>query len=873
MTEKEIIKMLKGQQLSEKNLLMKAERFTTQEKAEFLSELEFLIRRGIVGRRDSLYYFLRDQGVFLAEVFLKTHNFVVLKEIPSGDEVKISGQESSDLLPGDLVYVKEFQKGVFHCIDYLEPVSSLKGRYSLAMNGDAQLLNTELNKAGKTILIDEIAESLEVRQGDFIRADITNVRGDKIFVKASELLVSAEEVGSDISMIISEHDAPLHFPEAVMEEAKNIPSEVTDFEKKDRTDFRSHTVVTIDGDDAHDFDDAVEAEEEGSGYCVRVHIADVTHYVRKNHPIDDEAERRGTSIYVADRVVPMLPFELSNGICSLNPGVDRLTLTVTMHIDPQGHVFRSKIERGLIRSAARLTYSEVNEFLKTGESKFSSAVQKTLNLLSNASKAIRRRRELQGAMNLESTELKFKLDEEGTPTEVEKISQGESEKMIEDLMIVANCTVAKALRAKKIPVLYRVHEFPPLEKLSNFREYLRRLELASSFPKNEYITGGRLNDFLASIEDVNVKENVSRALLRAMAKAEYSPEEIGHFGLAELYYCHFTSPIRRYPDDMIHRLVKDYLIDEKSFDYDEILSLLYRKGQELSAAETRAVTIEREVEDLESAKYMAQHIGDTYEGKIVSMIRSGMFVETEIGIEGFLAYHCMHDDYFHFNENYFEVVGRDTDISFTLGTPITIKVLAADPQKREVDFATPKFYDRNAVGLSLEERKNLSLNGIHIYLNKDEENNMEEEYIRDAMKQVEDQDQQRRSKREGGDDFRPTPEQWKEVDVIRAVVAKYPDDEKKVIDVLAVMDISEEEYRKLLRFTKPREDKPRGRGKSFSPRGEKKFPDHKGYGNSRGPRSEGGRGRADRAPRRDDRRGGHSSSDRGRRSSGFGKRR
>lgn len=824
MTEKQIERLLKNQQLSEKALVEKVEAYTTSEKAQLDELLSDLLESGIIGKKDSFYYLLKDQGVFLAKVIVKNRNFVILKSVSDSLEVKISGYEADQLLIGDLVYAKEFQQNIYHCLDYYRSVSTLKGTYSLTSSGKEMLVVDYLNDCGKKVIITDKSE-IEVNQGDLLEGQLTSFEGDVITVKIIKKLVAASDVGADISMIIASNDARLEFSSSVLEEAKKIPMSLSEEDYKDRTDYRKHCVVTIDGDDAKDFDDAVEAKRDGKGYEIIVHIADVTHYVKPNHPLDDEARLRGTSIYVADRVVPMLPFELSNEICSLNPNVDRLTLSVTMQVTAMGDVFYSEVKRGVIKSSARLTYNKVNNFFETGEyDDVSNDVKDTLRVLKEASKAIRRKRSLQGALKLDSTELKYHLDENDNPFEVIKMKQGEAEMMIEDLMIIANCSIAKMLKENNVPVLYRVHEFPPLQKIAVLKDYLKRLNLLREFPKTENITGARLNDFLNSIENEDIRSSVSYMILRSMAKARYSTEEIGHFGLAELEYCHFTSPIRRYPDDIIHRLVKDYIIDKKSVDFDSTISYLDRMGETLSDLENKADIIQRDVDDLEASKYMANHIGELYHGKVTGMVQRGMFIETELGIEGFLAFHCMHGDHFKYNEKAFCVFGKMTDISFTIGTKVDVKVLASNPEKREIDFATPEFYDAYAVDLSEKERESLSLDGINLgyddeymimtgkptfsyrdnsgygdRMNNDELN----ENVGYALSSLDD------------DSFKPTLEQWKEVDIIRAVKAKYPDDEDKVIQVLSVMDISEEEYRKLLRFTKPKNDKKRS-GNKFS---------------------------------------------------------
>ena len=715
MTEKEITKLLKSRFADVRTLMDKLSLTSSEQEEALVAVLERMMQEGIVGKHDKSYYLLEDQHILLAKVTSKARNFVLMRTIPDSYECKISGREADGLLVGDLVYIKEFQEGIFHCLDYLKAVDTLKGYYGVGRDGREQLTVTYLNDCGKTVLVNAKKEGIEnLRPGDLCLGKIVNVNRDFIYCDLAKVLVRADDVGSDISSIIAMNDAPMEFDEKVLAEAKSIPSSVRPEEVEGRTDFRNHVVVTIDGDDAHDFDDAVEGKKVLNGYEITVHIADVTHYVRPNHPLDDEARTRGTSIYVADRVVPMLPFELSNGICSLNPDVDRLTLSVTMQVDALGHVFSSKVERGVIRSAGRLTYKKVNEFFETKQSEYPKAIQEMLLVLKECADKVRRRRHLQGAMELESTELKFHLDEKGNPVEVSKQVSGESEKMIEDLMILANCEVARLLRKNKIPVLYRVHEFPPMSKLSVFRDYIKKMGLLSSFPKTNDITASRLNDFLAGIKNEDLRSSVSYMMLRSMAKARYSPEEIGHFGLAEIDYCHFTSPIRRYPDDIIHRLVKDYLIDGKSFDYNDVYSYLEGMGETLSGLEVRADQIERDVDDLEASKYMQAHIGETYSAKVVSMLRRGMFVQTDIGIEGFLAYHCMHGDTFHYDERSFAVLGKRTDISFTVGTRLDVTVLASNPEEREIDFATPEFYNKYALDLSDEDRERLSLDGIRV---------------------------------------------------------------------------------------------------------------------------------------------------------------
>ncbi len=729
MNTNNIASLLKGKTLSFSAIAEGTDSLTKAQKKELNETLESLIFSGIIGKEDDSYFLLSDRKIFLGRVISKNRNFVIVKDVRLNDEVKVSGKESDALLVGDLVYVARFSHELYHCLSYLKPVTSFKGYFSLNQDGEECLLVDYLNRCGKQVLITRKKEGIELRQGDLVRADIVSYKRDVFQVKAMEVLVRADSVNSDISDIIVMHDAKLEFPKEVLEEAKKMPQFVLEDEKKDRVDFTSEVVVTIDGDDAHDFDDALQIKRLLKGYRVVVHIADVTHYVKPHHPLDDEALERGTSIYVADRVVPMLPFELSNGICSLNPDVERLVLSVTMDIDSFGNVFYSKIERGVIRSKGRLTYKKVNEFFETGESDYSEEIQDTLNILHECASKIRKRRTRQGALKLDTTELKFSLDETGEPISVEREEQGEAERMVEDFMVIANCEVAKALKEHHIPVLYRIHEFPPKEKITSLRAFLKKLNLNRSFPRYEDITAARLNDFLDAIKDEGDRKAVSFMLLRSLAKARYAPLEKGHFGLAELDYCHFTSPIRRYPDDIIHRLVKDYLLDEKEFSYEEVFNKLENLGMLTSMSESRGETIEREVDDLEACKYMSHHIGETFKGRISSIISKGIFVETDIGIDGFLSFHHM-KGYFIFDEESFSVIERDSNVVYTLGSPLEVVVFSCNREKSEIDFATPEYYKENVFSISDEEKKTLAKEGFNVYTKNDHYNNHLSSHIR-----------------------------------------------------------------------------------------------------------------------------------------------
>lgn len=712
MQKYDIIKRLKGHTLDLKSLEEKSFLVSDEEKEALKNILNTLIDEGIVYFKDGSYSLLSDLKIYLGEVIEKANNYVLIRVKNSSLEIRLSGKESDDLLVGDLIYLREFQDGIYHALEYYKAISELKGTFSLSSRGEKILLVPSLKDTDYLVFVDN--DTIGVKQGDLVKAKIIRMRGNKIFVSISERLVDASSVSSDISKILYLHDVESEFSQASLEECEKIEDKITAEELQGREDYRDHLVFTIDSDEAHDFDDAIEGKRVGAGYEVVVHIADVTHYVKRNHPLDEEASKRGTSIYLADRVVPMLPVKLSNGICSLNPNVDRLTLSCKFNIDANGNAFNSSVFLSVINSKARLTYNNVNKLFANEEVDIPKDIADSLKILNECAKTIRKRRELNGALSLESTELKFRLDENGNPVEVIKEIQGEAEKLIEDLMIVANCEVAKLLKRARIPLLYRVHDLPPKDKLEKFKDYLKKIGLLTFFPKDSDITSSRLNDFLANIKDPNLRLAVSSSLLRALAKAKYSPMEIGHFGLSELYYCHFTSPIRRYPDDIIHRLVKEYLLEEKNYDKSELKDYLDYEGERLSSLEVRADEIEREVDDLESCKYMLDKIGTTFDAKVTSLLKRGMFVETSLGIEGFISYRLLEGDYF-FNERKYVACSENDDKVYSLGTPLKVTLLYVDVENRDIDFISPSLYKKYSLSIDDEEKRRLAKEGIRIY--------------------------------------------------------------------------------------------------------------------------------------------------------------
>lgn len=555
----------------------------------------------------------------------------------------------------------------------------------------------KLYGSSKILLVDKIASpsflfllnegKFSVHNGQIVRAKIKKITSQSAVLDVIEILGDKTDVGMDVARIILFNNAPINFPSEVIEEVKNIPSEVHQEDLINREDYRDHLIVTIDGEDAKDFDDAVEVCKVDDIYYVGVHIADVSYYVKENSSIDKEALNRATSLYVRDRVVPMLPFELSNGICSLNPHVDRLVTSCLFSIDEQGHILTTHICKGIINSKHRLTYTYVNEFLnKTRYEKNQyNDLEKMLISLQEVSSIIRKQREKNGGLDLSSTELNFVLDQEGTPLEVKKRVQDVGEKLIEDLMIKANEVVASTIEKMDLPMVYRIHENPKAKKLETFM----RISLAKGYPLSVdplKVTPLEISKYLNNIEEKD-KKILSSLLLRCLAKAKYSIQNKKHFGLASKSYTHFTSPIRRYPDLIVHRLINKYIVNHNKICSDEEKTYLATEAQLCSTRERRALVIERTVESLLSCKYMMNYLGNEFVSTIVSMSNAGLFVEIENGIQGLIPFESIYGDYFIFDEETYRAYGVRKGKEFHLGDEVKVICTNVDLQKYQITFA------------------------------------------------------------------------------------------------------------------------------------------------------------------------------------------
>ena len=503
-----------------------------------------------------------------------------------------------------------------------------------------------------------------------------------------EVLGNKNNPGVDILAKIYEHNVPYEFSEETKEYVKSkIPRSlrVSSKMKEERLDLRDELIVTIDGEDAKDFDDAISVSINDDGtYKLGVHIADVTHYVKKNSPIDKDAVERGTSCYLADRVVPMLPFELSNGICSLNPNEDRLTLSCIMNIDEDGKVITYDIKKSIIHSKYRLTYKDVNK-LYNHEIKMDKELSEMLFLAKRVASKIRKERDSRGNIDLDIDEAKLIIDVNGKVIDIVKRDRGISEMMIEDFMISANESVASYVYYMELPMVYRIHENPPLKKLKELKQIINPLGYHLNINNDVHAT--EFQNILNKSKGKPEEDVIRQMVLRSMAKAIYHEENKGHFGLASKCYTHFTSPIRRYPDLLVHRLLKMYISEDiTELNYPKLLGEVSLIADKSSKCERRAVDLERDVTSMKMAEYMENMIGEVFEGNISGMIDSGMFVELKNTIEGMIKFETVHSDFLIFDKKRMVVYSRGSNKQYRLGDPVKVLVLNASKATGKIEF-------------------------------------------------------------------------------------------------------------------------------------------------------------------------------------------
>ena len=534
----------------------------------------------------------------------------------------------------------------------------------------------------------------KARNNHKVLAQITKYpeKGKKAEGKIIEVIGNVNEAGVDMLSLIKEYDLPYKFPEEVIEEAKKQGDKIDKKDIPNRVDLRDKIIFTIDGEDAKDLDDAVRVEKlENGNYKLDVHIADVSYYVKQDSKLDKEAVIRGTSIYMLGRVIPMLPRELSNGICSLNAGEDRYTLSCSMEIDKKGKVISSSVYKGIINVTERMTYTDVQKILDKSDKKVLKRYEKYIEEFENMKELatiLKNRRLEQGYLNLDIPESKIVLDTDGKAIDVKKYETNFANEIIEQFMLTANETIAEKFYWLDAPFIYRVHENPDLEKITELNKFLFNFGYKIKANKDNVYP----KEFSKVLEEVKGKEEervVSNLILRTLKVARYEAENKGHFGIASKYYCHFTSPIRRYPDLFIHRIISKYIennYDIKEKEIQKLYDLAEKRADSSSEREKIATKVEREAIDIKKAEYMENKIGEVYEGIVSSVTQFGIFVELENTVEGLIRFENLGNEYFIYDENKKMLIGERTNKTYKIGDKVKIKVVKANKLLRQIDF-------------------------------------------------------------------------------------------------------------------------------------------------------------------------------------------
>ena len=578
---------------------------------------------------------------------------------------------------------------------------------------------------GKDIFISK-KHTNDAEDGDKVTVKILEYGSEKKKPEGEvlEILGQADDPATDVTAVIKGYGIEEEFPKKVIREVKSISQIIPPEEVVGRKDYRNLLTVTIDGEDARDLDDAISIEKRGKGYRLFVHIADVAHYVAENSPLDAEAKERGTSVYLADRVIPMLPRELSNGICSLNEGEDRLTLTCVMDFDEKGNVADHQITESIICVDQRMSYTGVTAILSGEEHREGKRedIRSMCFLMREAAGVLKQKRKIRGAIDFDFPESKIILDEKGYPKEIYPYERNVATDIIEDFMLLANETVAEDFFWQEVPFLYRVHESPESKKIKQLEAFIKNFGYYMKTGREQFHPK-EVQKLLFSLEGETEEALISRLVLRSMQRAKYSVLNIGHFGLSTQYYTHFTSPIRRYPDLQIHRIIKEGLhskLRQKRLEhYDTILPSV---AEHSSKMERRAQDAERDVEKIKKVEYMQRHIGETYQGVISGVTSWGFFVELNNTVEGLVSIYSLEDDDYSFREEEYMLIGRESGRTFRIGQKAEIVVADASKKNKTIDFILKEFAEEFLEEFAEEEDEQDSKNPfvINEWLDDDE---------------------------------------------------------------------------------------------------------------------------------------------------------
>lgn len=657
-------------------------------------ELELKIQKNRKSKyrlTDKVYY----DGIYRKNQ--KGFGFVKI-DIENDEEIYISKENSLNALNGDRVLVE--------ILEDKNKIKSAEGKVVRILKHEKDTIVGifQNNKSFGFVIPDDrnFGTDIFISKKDFGKArnnhkvlvKITKYpqNGKKAEGKIIEVLGNVNEAGVDMLSLIKEYNLPSTFPEEVVEEAKRCGNKVDKKDISNRVDCRDRDIFTIDGADAKDLDDAVRVEKlENGNYKLEVHIADVSYYVKPDSLLDREALIRGTSIYMLGRVIPMLPRELSNGICSLNAGEDRFTLSCVMEIDNKGKVILSEVFKGIINVKERMNYEDVQKILDGSDKKVLKRYEKYINdfkLMEELALILKNKRMEQGYLNLDIPESKIELDIDGKVTKIGPYQTSFSNEIIEQFMLTANETIAEKFFWIEAPFIYRVHEEPDFEKVQELNKFLFNFGMKIKANKDNIYP----KEFEKVLEEIQGKEEekvVSNLVLRTLKVARYEAENKGHFGIASKYYCHFTSPIRRYPDLFIHRVISEYLKD--SYDVpakwiEKYKVMAEERAKQSSEREKIATKVERDAEDLKKAEYMESKIGEESEGIVSSITSFGMFVELENTVEGLIRFTDLGDEYFTYDEDRKRLIGERTNKIYKIGDKVKIRVKSANKILRQIDF-------------------------------------------------------------------------------------------------------------------------------------------------------------------------------------------
>lgn len=638
------------------------------------------------------YMLLEDSHLLKGIMRINKKGFGFVEVDNREEDIYVSENNLNGAIHGDIVLVEIISKKTAKDVEgrilrvVKRPVTRYVGEINFRKNNGYVTLD---DKKVKVEIEVKKEDSLNAVDGHKVVVELgKKINNHKYQGKVVEIIGHKNDPGVDILSIVYKYNINVDFPDDVKEQVSMMPMEVSEEELKDRRDLRDTVIFTIDGDDTKDIDDAISIKKLSNGhYELGVHIADVSYYVKEGSPLDNEAMERGTSVYLVDRVIPMLPHELSNGICSLNPNVDRLAISCVMEFDSNGKQIKYDIFPSVIRSRIQMTYKKVNSILEDnvipeGYEDFAD----DLRLMKELADILRAMKVRRGYIDFDVDEAKILVDENCVPTDVVLRNRGTGEMLIEDFMIAANECVATHIYFMNLPFIYRVHDMPKEEKIRSYLSFIGNLgyQIPGNIKDFKPKSMQKLIEYLSDKKEFKI---LSELLLRSMQKAIYQKENIGHYGLASSCYTHFTSPIRRYPDTTVHRLLRTYLFNhDMSSDtirhWDEKLVYV---AEHSSSRERASVDCEREVEDMKMAEYMEKHIGEEFEGMISTVTNFGMFVELDNLIEGLVPIKDM-NDFFHYDEERMTLTGERSHVKYTIGERVVVKVVRASKEEKMIDF-------------------------------------------------------------------------------------------------------------------------------------------------------------------------------------------